>query len=838
MGEPIKIVVTAETAAAAAALQQFVQNTGAGLKTIAAVGDEAAHHMGGVVYQFRSAIDAIRFAAMDGGPRAAFYAVDEAVRGLVASGMTMSTLIPVIGGVGLAGVGLYGIYKTLTFGQDELIRKNNELTESYKQLPEVISHINNAFKSGFISSDERDKLLEQIGVLKKIVSPDEFKAAVAGSLGGGVQAPQVNAQFTGRISLSNFGLPDQHDLANANEELAKMGYLLKSVDDKGKTTYTVSDQGNAILKIEELQKKIALERLAGFDRERAAAKQTYDSELAALNEYIERAGDKLKVSPDKLRADLAGAYSDQVAHIASEADAAAARKAADAARQQAEAEKQIREQYAEQFRAANKVIEDQITGDASAAGKQREDFYFRENVEKMAVATKFLIEGKISNAEYTDAVAESQKELLAGVEKQNAEYFRQLQLKRELARADAEVQLKRIQTNPFLTDTQKQQQSVPALQQEMAANDNSISDYQRMADTTKDDAARIAALTQIDDLKQRQVEIQNELNAAENANNFSYQLGEVMVKLQNIGTVQQQAAQVFSDVWTTAASSMTENFSQFIEKHQTWGETLRKIYKSVVDSFIQGMTKMAVEFVMNHGLMAEISAAWHAIETGQQAAATSTQVAIHASGETAKTGVTAAGATMRGAIGVAETVAHSIQVGIRTAVHAVGQLAMTSITFTETLIRKALAFLEAQPYIILAGIEAAAAVASIPYVGPILAPIAAATTIAALEGLAAFAEGGRPPVGVPSIIGEKGWELFVPDTAGTIVSHDKAVSMLNSSQREANNAGSRGAAAAGKTEVHNFIYHDKAQLMEDLAKSAAFEKNVVDVMNRTIHKFR
>jgi TP901 family phage tail tape measure protein len=32
-----------------------------------------------------------------------------------------------------------------------------------------------------------------------------------------------------------------------------------------------------------------------------------------------------------------------------------------------------------------------------------------------------------------------------------------------------------------------------------------------------------------------------------------------------------------------------------------------------------------------------------------------------------------------------------------------------------------------------------------------------------------FAEGGRPPVGVPSIVGEKGPELFVPDTAGTIV---------------------------------------------------------------------
>ena len=36
-----------------------------------------------------------------------------------------------------------------------------------------------------------------------------------------------------------------------------------------------------------------------------------------------------------------------------------------------------------------------------------------------------------------------------------------------------------------------------------------------------------------------------------------------------------------------------------------------------------------------------------------------------------------------------------------------------------------------------------------------------------------FETGGRPPVGQPSIVGEKGAELFVPDQAGTIVPNDK-----------------------------------------------------------------
>lgn len=39
--------------------------------------------------------------------------------------------------------------------------------------------------------------------------------------------------------------------------------------------------------------------------------------------------------------------------------------------------------------------------------------------------------------------------------------------------------------------------------------------------------------------------------------------------------------------------------------------------------------------------------------------------------------------------------------------------------------------------------------------------------------MAAFAGGGRPPVGRASLVGEKGPELFIPDSAGTIVPNDK-----------------------------------------------------------------
>ena len=58
-----------------------------------------------------------------------------------------------------------------------------------------------------------------------------------------------------------------------------------------------------------------------------------------------------------------------------------------------------------------------------------------------------------------------------------------------------------------------------------------------------------------------------------------------------------------------------------------------------------------------------------------------------------------------------------------------------------------------------------------------------------LSSLLGFAEGGSPPVGKPSIVGEKGPELFVPKSAGTIIP----------------NGGSVGNAAQGNTYITNNI---------------------------------
>ena len=69
-------------------------------------------------------------------------------------------------------------------------------------------------------------------------------------------------------------------------------------------------------------------------------------------------------------------------------------------------------------------------------------------------------------------------------------------------------------------------------------------------------------------------------------------------------------------------------------------------------------------------------------------------------------------------------------------------------------------------------------------------------------GIKMFAAGGTPPVGKPSLVGEKGPELFVPRTAGTIVPADATAAAMARYQRQGSGSGAGGsgsdAMAAGE----------------------------------------
>lgn len=143
--------------------------------------------------------------------------------------------------------------------------------------------------------------------------------------------------------------------------------------------------------------------------------------------------------------------------------------------------------------------------------------------------------------------------------------------------------------------------------------------------------------------------------------------------------------------------------------------------------------------------------------------------------------------------------------------------------------------LEAQSMAVMAGLNAFASTAAIPIVGPALAPAAMtaaltvaqpmAITIAGLSASAAAARATGGPVsdGKPYLVGERGAELFVPNTSGAIVPNHKlgggnvTVNMIEDKSRAGQ---TQERSNNGAQELDVFV----ADIMGDGARSKALQR--------------
>ena len=94
-----------------------------------------------------------------------------------------------------------------------------------------------------------------------------------------------------------------------------------------------------------------------------------------------------------------------------------------------------------------------------------------------------------------------------------------------------------------------------------------------------------------------------------------------------------------------------------------------------------------------------------------------------------------------------------------------------------------------------------------------------------------FADGGRPPLGRPSIIGESGPELFVPDSAGTVISNKDAFGAARGAMRGSNNS-SNDAFAENAESIGASTSYTKEKVMER-ERIASLNSNPIDVRAET-----
>ena len=876
---PITVTVIAKTAEAAADLQKFVLANTAGMKLLehgSSEANEAFHQVREGAMLAREGMHSLEGVAMElGGEKMEGLAKgvqlgrEAMLAGRTAAmlfGTTMTEILPWIAGAGAAAAVGVTIWHELADREREVVEQTNEIARGFKELPELIKQINAGTVAGILSPQAREDLMRMVGLGSSVKAATniDYSKLVLPPLPG---APQVNAQPPpGRISTTGLGLPDVMDIRKAQDEMVKLGILIKEIDDKKKTVFFVNPELEALQKLTEMREKNTVAMASGFEKERAEAKQTHDANLQALADELAQSAqlklqfaDKLRSEKDpelqgKLRAEIAQIdainaadlkaqinqeYAQKISAIDQKDQAEKLRRQTEAERAAAEEQRKIREAAFRDGAEQIKALEHEITANQDKEGQVRGQFAVAELVQRGALLTKLLLAGKISEAEYGDKLEEAQHKATEAVKEYQSELAKVAALKREIARADIEAQLKHVQDNKTLTTDQRNAQSLPLYQQLQAANAEQIGDLQKRHDATKDEAAQLEAEKQIRDLMKEQAELSDKIFQAQHATDFAYQL---QTQFASFSSQVSQAAQDMAKFVMSPFEGMRSGLEQQLDKLLEHGETAKQFFSglavSIEKDMIQSFSHMVADWIMSHVVMAGVSAGWHALETSMQATATSAQVGIHTTGEAAKTGATAAGAGSRAGIGTMETFWHGIQTGMKVAIHFAGQLAMTAFSFVQSAIRHALAFLEMQPYIILAGIEAAAAVAGIPVIGPILAPIAAAATIATLEGMAAFSEGGYTgPGGVfePAGVVHKGEYVFSQASVNRIgvpvldALHNGAAPVAGQPAGSATGAG-------GKFNLSIYPGMDLGQVMDHFHKSDAHEAYVVNVMEKNAHK--
>src|SRR5262249_4344432 len=125
-------------------------------------------------------------------------------------------------------------------------------------------------------------------------------------------------------------------------------------------------------------------------------------------------------------------------------------------------------------------------------------------------------------------------------------------------------------------------------------------------------------------------------------NSFSQQFAAKMTALQDQwGTVAQQMAQTFEDVFSSAVSSISSGITGLIMDTKTWGQALMQIGGTVLQTLIQQIVEMGVKWVMTHVIMRGAMVITHAIgaalgwsqvtETNAQEAAKAPALAANAS---------------------------------------------------------------------------------------------------------------------------------------------------------------------------------------------------------------
>jgi hypothetical protein len=541
MSEPIKIVVTAETAAAAAELQKIPEVLDKVAPALKKVKEEAAEGEG-ALFKNRMALMELGHVGRATAESLAFgmnplkvLALESPriVQALSMMGISLAALGPyALAAAAAAGAG-YVTWQLYMAGVEDTTKANEELVKSLDKVPALLEKINSLKKAGLVSQAAGTEFADYLNGRKKLyVQPD-------GSIGPNA-TETINTEHTVMPDLEGgqsytIGGMETRNLPVANQQQIQ-DYLAKNLPQVSEA------QLAATVKLKELQEEIRINGLEGVDKLIAKEKEEYDKRREQLLLLAQQAGNL--IGPKQLDAATVGTL--------------------------AELDRQ------------------------EAAGKI--------TIEKKA---QIEIDRQDAELQKTfDAMLQSERELEKSIteeeKKQNAEKLKQLQLQQEISRSQIQANLESVRSNPFLTEEEKRQQSVVLEKQLIQLNAQRIAQLQQIASDPATDAnGQLEAQKQITDLMVQQGQLKNEVAGQEHP--WRTQIEEL--KSESEITMTSLAA-TFAGVFNSAIASISSGITGLITGTLTWGQALYQISNTILTTIVQSIVQMGVRWVLTQIMMA------------------------------------------------------------------------------------------------------------------------------------------------------------------------------------------------------------------------------------------
>jgi hypothetical protein len=550
MGNPVTIIVQAQTAEAAAAVKAFCEQGAQGLKVLEGASKAASESM----MQLREASMLTRegFNSMQGailllgGGKMAevtvgVLALSDAMRTVRTASKLTEISLPVMGTIAgviaLAVAGGVYAWHEWNSATEEAAQKAKDLTEAFKELPGLLKQIADQQKAGILGPASaaqyadyltgRKKLyLDQNGQITKQATHDEQQQQFETVTMGGImqQLP---------ISSQNVAVPNQEASQAQSQK-----WVQDQITANGQITSTQVD---------------ALDKLKDAEREAHEARMDdIQKEAAEYRDSIEKRRHDIENQMQ-----IAGANEGQGINALSPSAAAAAKKALvdlDAAESQGLAK-----------------IADKGVAQAMEVVKQYNDFL--GNMSK-------TIDEMSRKAAEEDARHQEQLE-------------REMQIQQQISRDTLQQKLKGVEENPLISNSDKAAQSIPILQQLMSLQQTNIAAMQTaQSKLTSDSEVYWQLQGKIAEAMREQAQYQTQLAKDQGNSSFVYQLQEMAARWGDVKNAAQDVGNLLQGTLQTGMDSVANNMAKVIEGTETWRKALVNIAESALNQLLTGIIQV------------------------------------------------------------------------------------------------------------------------------------------------------------------------------------------------------------------------------------------------------